>query len=311
MGTLSFKSADVVKSPALDGNLGDNVSGVNGSDFSPELFENEVTSTLVALYERSPKRKSGPRRMLERDFLSMRRFGTYVPHPSRLFEQTTELPFSVQPSCRAALSVALSKSDCYRCLFLLRPLNGLPKGFISHGHKQMYELLTTVAYNDGRSGGWRDVITISQNGRVRACDAREPVGRGRSILWGEASKHVGWDNLTYAAYMASLVIQANDDRRHCWSINATEHDASVSIGVTAEEIKSVLYARSLPVTATGRKRPILHYVQAHTRRIRSGIDVDVREFMRGTSVVEMHGGVFEINPPATLLQRIADAKATK
>lgn len=51
-----------------------------------------------------------------------------------------------------------------------------------------------------------------------------------------------------------------------WKIAADEGCGKASLGCTADEVKSLLYARQLPMTATGRKRPILHLVAAHRRR---------------------------------------------
>lgn len=72
-----------------------------------------------------------------------------------------------------------------------------------------------------------------------------------------------------------------------------------------EEVKSLLYARSLPMSATGRKRPILHLVEAHKRRMRSGIDVDIASFLRGQQTVEIGGTAFKVNPPARLQAEVS------
>ena len=71
-----------------------------------------------------------------------------------------------------------------------------------------------------------------------------------------------------------------------------------------EQIKSLLYARSLPVTATGRKRPILHLVAAHRRRIKEGVDIDIGEFLRGVKKVEMGGTVFTVAVSQQLIDRL-------
>ena len=67
-----------------------------------------------------------------------------------------------------------------------------------------------------------------------------------------------------------------------------------------EEIKSLLYARSLPMTDTGRKRPILHLVEAHTRRLRNGTDINIDTFLRGTQIIDMYGTRFTVRPPEVL-----------
>ena len=97
--------------------------------------------------------------------------------------------------------------------------------------------------------------------------------------------------------MISTTLQAQADRRFCWEIAANEGFAKASLGCTAEEVKSLLYARQLPVTATGRKRPILHLVAAHRRRMKEVIDVDIKPFLRGVAEVTMDGTLFRVRAP--------------
>jgi len=104
---------------------------------------------------------------------------------------------------------------------------------------------------------------------------------------------------------ASVTLQMLADRRHCWTITANEQTARAHLGCMREEVKSLLYARSLPMSETGRKRPILHLVESHKRRMRNGIDVDVTAFLRGQQTVEIGGTSFSVNPPRTLQPRVS------
>lgn len=113
------------------------------------------------------------------------------------------------------------------------------------------------------------------------------------------------DDVRGNAAMADMIcttLQAEADRRFCWEIAADEGYAKASLGCTAEEVKSLLYARQLPVTATGRKRPILHLVAAHRRRMKEGIDVDIKPFLRGVAEVTMDGTQFKVRAPQTGVQ---------
>lgn len=93
------------------------------------------------------------------------------------------------------------------------------------------------------------------------------------------------------------------DRKYLWMVQAAEEinkyhtEAKIIFGVEEEMIKSLLYARSLPLTPKGRKRPILHWVRAHKRRIEMGTDVDVRKHLRGIEKFEMGGIDFSIMQP--------------
>ena len=106
-------------------------------------------------------------------------------------------------------------------------------------------------------------------------------------------------------------MQTIDDLRHQWTIKTPLEDTSVTVGAYAENVKSLLYARSLPMTATGRKRPILHAVNAHRRRLKSGIEIDITPFLRGTHTVEMGGSVFQVSAPARLVEDIEQQKRAK
>ena len=111
------------------------------------------------------------------------------------------------------------------------------------------------------------------------------------------------DNVDAALDMICTALQAQADRRFCWEIAADEGYGKASLGCTADEVKSLLYARQLPVTATGRKRPILHMVAAHRRRLKEGIDIDINQFLRGVDEVTMDGTRFKVSAPENLEPR--------
>lgn len=61
------------------------------------------------------------------------------------------------------------------------------------------------------------------------------------------------------------------------------------------------------MTPSGRKRPILHLVHAHRRRIASGIDIDVRDFLRGSREVVMDGIAYRVAAPQRLIEQMQEA----
>ena len=103
----------------------------------------------------------------------------------------------------------------------------------------------------------------------------------------------------------STVMQFIADSRFCWSITAQEDIAKATIGCMKEEIKSLLYARTLPMTSTGRKRPILHLVEAHKRRLKQGINIDIISFLRGTRTVEIGNTQFTVNAPDSIKENLS------
>lgn len=86
----------------------------------------------------------------------------------------------------------------------------------------------------------------------------------------------------------------------CWRIRHMNERAPIDIGCSREEVKSLLYARTAPMTESGRKRPILHLVQSHRRRMKSGTDVDVSDFIRGSREVSLGGDTFQVIAPSQL-----------
>ena len=102
--------------------------------------------------------------------------------------------------------------------------------------------------------------------------------------------------------LASLAISAESDSRFLWHVRAfkKENDlliGNVRFGVYGEHVKSLFFARDLPLTETGRKRPILHWVSAHKRRIASGEDIDIEKYLRGTRLLEIGDTTFMITRP--------------
>jgi len=99
------------------------------------------------------------------------------------------------------------------------------------------------------------------------------------------------------------------DKKHLWNVTAMEllmsknetriDDlyAKVTFGVYEEHIKSLLYARDMPLTSAGRKRPILHWVSAHKRRLERGVEIDISKHLRGVTSLSMGGINFEITNP--------------
>lgn len=93
-----------------------------------------------------------------------------------------------------------------------------------------------------------------------------------------------------------------NDRKYLWLVETKEKItnktyAKVQFGCDQEIIKSLFYSRSTPITSSGRLRPILHWVRAHKRRLKSGIDIDITKFLRGIEEFEMGNLHFQITQP--------------
>ena len=105
------------------------------------------------------------------------------------------------------------------------------------------------------------------------------------------------------ARYGAAALQTVSDFRHLWVVHTSEIvmggrlRTPLRLGVTADMVRSLFYARTLPTTESGRRRPILHWVRAHQRRLKLGIDIDIGKHLRGISSFEMDGFEFAITQP--------------
>lgn len=106
----------------------------------------------------------------------------------------------------------------------------------------------------------------------------------------------------YPALILAYTIGLHNDRRYFWEVQATEefwegYPAKAKFSIDEEYVKSLFYARSVPLTNSGRLRPILHWVKSHKRRLKEGIDIDISKHMRGIDEFVMHDVKFSITQP--------------
>lgn len=258
-------------------------------------FENHIAGVLISQYEENlTKNRGAPPadRMSYEKLLQLRNnFTPYVPSNSRFFMygnlfdiENDPLPASGCLSMLTAGKVKESNPDSYAFMLYFRKVNSLGKYWVRLGSGQIFEFYKVIA-NTHDIFGERYYVTVDKNGRVASCTQiinsveRPEKERNELTIW------------------ASTALQSIADKRFSWTITAIEDRARVEIGCVPEEVKSLLYARTLPLTKSGRKRPILHVVEAHKRRLKNGVDIDIKEFLRGTREVEIGGTHFIVNPP--------------
>lgn len=152
------------------------------------------------------------------------------------------------------------------------------------GFAAFYRYLSLYPQADKGVEGYGDYVALTKSGRV--------VG------------NVGGQSKANAFY-AAATLNFCADSKFLWNVLAHERGSNVTFGVHQEQIKSLFYARSLPVTESGRRRPILHWVQAHRRRMREGTDVDISKHLRGIEAFEMDGTTFTITNPTKRPQVVA------
>jgi len=110
-----------------------------------------------------------------------------------------------------------------------------------------------------------------------------------------------WDEIDANHYFGGA-ISLLADRRYLWNIRTKEEthlgaQAIVNFGVEQDMVKSLVFARDNPLTATGRKRPILHWVKSHKRRIKENIKINIKKHLRGITEFKMGELLFTITKP--------------
>lgn len=175
--------------------------------------------------------------------------------------------------------------------------------------KRLPRLAKTVLY--GATEVYRAAYIAGFNGLTRSMAGRKSSDMESVVCGGYAGLFrdgfvIGVNDLgkpdTFYANVLAYAISVYNDRRYFWEVMAVEpffsgYPAKVFFSIDEEYIKSLFYARSIPITDTGRLRPILHWVSAHKRRIKEGIDIDVRNHLRGITSFEMHNVSFKITAP--------------
>lgn len=277
--------------------------------WSSERFESQITAATIALYETEVDRESATCNHVHKftvaELGQMQQRGILIPAPGRI---VIDGPMSIlkwPDSGCVGLGANYNKPgedlmESYCNLYYFRRINRLP------GHSAMtaigtpYQLLRAWPQDKGPVIGITDYLTVNHRTGVVSVTKR-PWDKGRADLP---------DVVRAQTSSLSFAIQYTEDARHTWSITAHNSVSKVSVGAYPECVKSLLYARSLPMTPSGRKRPILHLVSAHQRRMKSGIDIDVRQFLRGVMQVTMDDVRYTVQAPAALIEEMSAKVAT-
>jgi len=123
---------------------------------------------------------------------------------------------------------------------------------------------------------------------TRNIDQLDPDGRHR----------LGTFVFNQVGHITSLLIDDFSKRQNLWNVDAKEENVRTQFGVNPEQIKSLFYAREEPKTPTGRRRPILHWIRSHQKRMREGTEVKtIPKKLRGVSEFVMDGTKFKITKP--------------
>lgn len=276
-----------------------------------EEFESCVSAALISVYETKIKRyKSRPKALVLSDdgLEKIRKNGIYIPAKT-----TTALidpdslkhyyPYTKRPASGTLAIPFLDANrenekqyEGYITIMSFQTTKSMPSFLEQKTKGEVVVMDYIVPTNDGVVDGERIFFNIAKNGLIGNA---QPKGDSYNPRIRQNRQH------TSELYL-NIALQCAAQKNSEWSILAAEGDAKVRIACGMEEVKSLLYARSLPMTATGRKRPILHLVNSHTRRIRNGTEVDITSFLRGIQTVEIGGTNFSVLPPLTIMQELTE-----
>lgn len=282
--------------------------------WASEDFEQRVTAATVALYETNVESYSdcnSIHRFDNTDLMVMRKQGIYITAPDRVvFAPGCGMSILKWPQagCISVGSEYKENGDgkvddlleSYCRLIYFRRLNKLPSHSAMRALGDPYEMMMAWPQDNGPVIGFTDYLTV--NRRSGSVSRTVPAWQIKNPS--AVSRHAADKENIKMEYGLSVAIQFTEDARHIWSITAHNDVSKVTVGAHAESVKSLLYARTLPMTKTGRKRPILHVVHAHRRRIAAGTDIDVRDFLRGTREVVMDDTKYTVSPPQVMLEEM-------
>jgi hypothetical protein len=283
--------------------------------WNADNFEDEISRAVVSVYETkldpTVKKVQKVFPMETRDIQAIRRHGLYIPakdreillsdnhHVNRMVTEIASLPLS---GCIShgedRHAPGTDRFDTYCHVTFFRRVLKLPKNVIPIAAGVPYELMDYYPQDTGGAEGFRTYMTINPKTHLITPTLRTG---GNQPLSAQIATRMADPDMSKMEGRLNANMQYMDDMQHTWRITAISAETKVTIGAYAENVKSLLYARSLPVTGTGRKRPILHAVQAHRRRMKSGIDIDIKPFLRGITEVEMDGAKFIVEAPQRLI----------
>lgn len=262
-----------------------------------EEFEDLIARALISVYEPFAEKlfakriKGGiPKTLLltEKDMKKVQAKGCYFPPHDR-----------VVPSDYVDVkNDGIPLSGC--CAFKSNCVN---EGKYHHGYldiwysERIQRLPSEVKYIAGRYHYVNFLLCPNEKGGVDGEKLFSSIDKDGKIYPAIRSGIVGNNDQNVSHIGTSAALNFFSDKKHLWNVQCFEKKAKATFGVYESQIQSLFYARQLPLSETGRKRPILHWVSSHRRRIASGLEVDIKNHLRGISEFEMNGTLFRISLP--------------
>jgi hypothetical protein len=172
-------------------------------------------------------------------------------------------------------------------------------------HSQCFYECNIVTVSEGDRGVSGTDRWIYKSAFAVMPDGRTEIAVNRHALR-ENPRFMDNDFLISNHYGPGTVNVLNDARL-LWNVEVSEPirsnmSAKLRFGVDSEWVKSLFFARETPLTVTGRKKPILHWVKQHKRRIKERKKIDIPKHLRGITEVKLGELTFNITQP---IKRVA------
>lgn len=278
----------------------------DGDFWSADYFTDQVTAAFIAMYESEIDPDMGgpghgPARINAADLARVRRHGMLIPAGDRVILaegyvgiSRNDAPMSACVAMGSHRANGRDMVESYCRVQFCKRIDRLPPQIRRTSMGIAYEMISLWPQDTGGVIGLRSFLVLRADGTAQ-------LQRGP------------WDDRDSEEYKLEVALtgtlQHQSEIRQQWTVTAEDGNSKVTVGAYPESIKSVLYARSLPLTESGRKRPILHLVNAHKRRMASGIEIDIAEFLRGTRLVEMGGIQFRVSASRELQESLAKRRS--
>ena len=172
-------------------------------------------------------------------------------------------------------------------------------------NKKLYQTIVLYLTKEWELYGLKTFQIVDKNGNIDEPRVMHPL-LGKWVLQSDFLRN-NIDDVNYTSdgegrsddRRLSLVAPYTmvADRRHTWLVTTEDTDGMVNFGVYEDEVKSLFYSRDIPITEKGRKKPILHWVKAHTRRLANGTEINIKEHLRGINEFTMGDMCFKITQP--------------
>ena len=279
--------------------------------WTKEEFEDTITRAMFSVYDYEwnydfPESELNPTvRFSPQDWAFVRKRGLYFMARDRMIDPNgidlinDGLPpyavLSLVIDMTAEEAAAKNVVQDYLRIISLKRIEKVPPPFLLPG----YGVAKYMAYTVGvlPKGGCyylKRPFVVGSDGAIHPCNHMRWNGF-KDVR--ERLEKVDPDEFNTIKALGSCCISGWQDRRFVWNVEATDGRQRALFGVYPAEVKSLFYSRKEPVTATGRLRPILHWVRSHRRRLKRGIDINIDDHLRGSNSFVMDGYEFKISRP--------------